>query len=157
VSGWWSKLARRQALLREIDRPADLVLVLQALTFASIVPLLVRLSLARLGSLLEPRRIPEVPDSATVRRVVTCVNLALRLGHPFVRPGCLTRGLTRYFFLRKAGLDVTLCFGMGRIDDELAGHCWLVSNGEPFLEGRDPRPVFAEICRLPDPNAVAPV
>jgi hypothetical protein len=44
---------------------------------------------------------------------------------------------------------------MGQIDDQFAGHCWLVKDGEPFLESQDPRPVFAELCRFPGPIAVA--
>jgi hypothetical protein len=60
----------------------------------------------------------------------------------------LTRGLTRYFFLRRAGLDVVLCFGMGRHDTEVLAHCWLVKNGEPFLEAEDPRPLYVEMYRI---------
>jgi len=66
-----------------------------------------------------------------------------------VRPGCLTRGITGYYILRRAGLDVALCFGMGPVRDPGgAGHCWLVLNGEPVLEAVDPRPAFTELVRL---------
>jgi hypothetical protein len=36
-----------------------------------------------------------------------------------------------------------------RPDGEYVGHCWLVKDGEPFLERTDPRPVFAEIVSIP--------
>ena len=76
--------------------------------------------------------------------------LAPRVGHPFVRGGCLTRGVTLFWFLRRAGVDVELCFGLDPADgDGTDGHCWLVRDGQPFLERADPRPRFAEIFRLP--------
>jgi len=46
-------------------------------------------------------------------------------------------------------MDVSLCFGMGKIDGEFVGHCWLVKDGVPFLELRDPRPWYSEMYRLP--------
>ena len=73
----------------------------------------------------------------------------IRWGRPLVRPGCLTRGITGYYILRRAGLDVALCFGMGSVRDPgAAGHCWLVLGGEPVLEAADPRAAFTELVRL---------
>jgi hypothetical protein len=69
---------------------------------------------------------------------------ALRL---FVEPTCLTRGLTRCYFLRRAGFDVELAFGMNGTPG-LGGHRWLVRGGQPFLESHDPRPAFAEMFRI---------
>jgi len=74
--------------------------------------------------------------------------MAIREGRPLVRPGCLTRGLTRYYFFRRDGMDVSLCFGMGQVKEEFAGHCWLVKDGVPFMETRDPRPLYAEMYRI---------
>jgi hypothetical protein len=75
---------------------------------------------------------------------------ALRVGRPLVRRGCLTRGITLYYFLRRAGADVRLCFGLGAVDggDGFDGHCWLVLAGEPYLEPRDPRPLYTEMYRF---------
>ena len=55
----------------------------------------------------------------------------------------------RCFFLRRAGLDVRLAFGVGPTRGEHAGHCWLVLDGSPFLEDRDPRPLFTEMITVP--------
>jgi hypothetical protein len=66
----------------------------------------------------------------------------LEAARPLVRRGCLTRGLTLYASLRRAGVDVQLTFGMGPTGaavDGYDGHCWLVLDGEPYLEQRDPR------------------
>jgi hypothetical protein len=45
-------------------------------------------------------------------------------------------------------MDVALCFGMGRLDKGFMGHCWLVNNGDPFLEVEDPRPRYVEMYRI---------
>jgi hypothetical protein len=79
------------------------------------------------------------------------MTLAPRIGRPLVGSGCLTRGLTLYWFLRRAGLDVELRFGLDPAHDgDLTdGHCWLTLDGAPYLEPRDPRPRFTELYRLP--------
>jgi hypothetical protein len=123
-------------------------LFLRVFAFAAAVPYLLRLKLPRVARLIESKRNPPVLDEGSVGRIVSYVEMAIRRGGPLVRPGCLTRGLTRYYFLRKAGMDVTLCFGMGRPDKEIMGHCWLTSNGEPFLELEDPRPRYVEMYRI---------
>ena len=74
--------------------------------------------------------------------------MAIREGRPVVRPGCLTRGVTRYYFFRRDGMDVSLSFGMGRVKGEFVGHCWLVKDGMPFMETQDPRPLYAEMYRI---------
>lgn len=141
------------------DRPTthgrrlrDVLFVARAMAFATAVPLLMRLKLSRLETLLEARAPRTAPSEATVNEVVKNVDRALYFGRPFVRSHCVTRGVTRYYFLRRAGVDVTLCFGMGSPVGELEGHCWLVRSGEPFLEQRDPRPIFRETYRMPQPS-----
>lgn len=51
---------------------------------------------------------------------------------------CLRRSLTRYHFLRRAGLPVVLHFGArfagGRPDREVTGHAWLTLDGRPYFE-----------------------
>jgi hypothetical protein len=120
--------------------------------FAAAVPLLMRLPLPRLAALLTrpPRRVPA--SHAEVERLERLISLAPRVGHPLVRGGCLTRGVTLFWFLRRAGLDVELRFGLDAAQQEdTDGHCWLALEGEPFLEKVDPRQRFAELYRLPLP------
>ena len=76
------------------------------------------------------------------------VDAIIRRGHPIVRPGCLTRGVTLYYALRRAGDDVALCFGVGSDSGETAGHCWLDKAGQPVLERTDPLSMFTEVVRL---------
>ncbi|MFP5288247.1 MAG: lasso peptide biosynthesis B2 protein, partial [Thermoanaerobaculia bacterium] len=102
-----------------------------------------------LPSWLEPReKISPPPDPEAVRAAVGRIDRLLAAGRPIVRSGCLTRGLTLYWFLRRMGADVSLRFGMGRMSGEMAGHCWIVYQGEPLAERQDPRPLFTETWRI---------
>ena len=65
-----------------------------------------------------------------------------------VRPGCLTRGVSLYYALRREGMDVALCFGVGLQDGDMAGHCWIEWEGHPLLERADPLPMFTEVVRI---------
>jgi hypothetical protein len=51
---------------------------------------------------------------------------------------CLRRSLTRYHYLRRAGLPVAVRFGVrlvgGKPDRELTGHAWLTLDGQPYYE-----------------------
>lgn len=125
----------------------DILLFFQVLLFAAAVPFLLRLKLSRVEALLEPR-IPTSADRDRVEQIAEYVEMAIRKGRPLVRPGCLTRGVTRYYFFRRDGLDVSLCFGMGQVKEEFVGHCWLVKDGVPFLERQDPRPLYVEMYRI---------
>ena len=124
------------------------VSLLRVFAFAAVVPFLLRLKLPRLARILEPGSDPTAVGENRVKTIAGYVEIAIRCGKPFVRPGCLTRGLTRYYFLRRAGLDVALCFGMGRLGKGFMGHCWLEKAGEPFLEAEDPRPRYREMYRI---------
>jgi len=125
----------------------DVILFVQVLFTAAAVPLLLRLKLSRVEALLEPR-IPPPLGRDPIALITKYVEIAMRRGRPLVRPGCLTRGLTRYYFFRRYGLDVSLCFGMGKVNEKFVGHCWLLRDGAPFMETQDPRPLYAEMCRI---------
>jgi hypothetical protein len=127
---------------------SNAALFLRVFAFAAAVPYLLRLKLPRVARALESHRNPSVLSEGSAGKIVSFVEIAIRHGRPFVRSGCLTRGLTRYYFLRRAGMDVALCFGMGRLDNDFMGHCWLVSDGKPFLEIEDPRPRYIEMYRI---------
>ena len=140
----------RSGIRAKVRSLPDVVLFLQIVVFAAIVPYLLRLKISRVAAVLEwgghRRTLP--PKQGQVDKIAGYVELAIRRGRPIVRPGCLTRGLTRYYFFRRSGLDIALCFGMGRIEQEFMGHCWLVKDGEPFLELEDPRPRYVEVYRI---------
>jgi hypothetical protein len=129
-------------------RPARLILCAQIACFAVAVPLLSRLSLPQLGSLLGRRRWAGAPDPDRIEDIIVSASTVLRYGAPLIRPTCMTRGLILYHFLRRAGLDVALCFGAGYPHGEFAAHCWLMHAGQPFMEQGDPHAWFTELYRL---------
>ena len=143
-----SRLRDRAGAFAQLQSPRELPLFAYVTAFASGVPLLMRLPLPRVEALITrpPRRRRRAAVDA--ERIEALAALAPRLASPLVRTGCLTRGVTLFWFLRRAGLDVELRFGLdpsGVAD----GHCWLTLDGEPYLERDDPRPRFAETYRLP--------
>jgi Transglutaminase-like superfamily len=129
-----------------------LAIRIEVLVFAAVVPLLMRLRLTTLERILEPRR-PARASSGQAREVAFHVEAALARGSRIFSTTCLTRALTRYYFLRRVGVPLTLCFGIGWPEGAPAAHCWLLQEGEPFLEARDPRPLFAETYRIPSPGS----
>ena len=131
-------------------RHGGALLDLRILAVGASVPLLLRLDLERVQRLLEPRRAPRAaPDDVRVRELATRVDRVLLAARPLVRPGCLSRGVTLYYILRRAGVDVRLVFGVGKPNEGVEGHCWLVKDDEPFLEAVDPRPIFTEMVSIP--------
>ena len=127
----------------------DFFLLLRVFLFAAAVPGLLRLRLPTLQRLLGRLAVGRAADPATIQAILRCMTIVLRRGRPLVRRGCLTRGVTLFYFLRRAGLDVDLCFGAGSLGGEFAAHCWLEREGVPFLEDVDPRGIFAEMYRVP--------
>jgi hypothetical protein len=119
----------------------DTLLFIEIALFASFVPLLSRLPIRRLQRFAEPtgKRPSRMLQRAGEDRIILCTETICRLGRRFIRRRCMTRGLTLYFFLQRAGIDVSLIFGVGEVREKPEGHCWLERYGEPFLEATDPR------------------
>jgi hypothetical protein len=120
---------------------------------AAVVPLLFRRDLSHVQSWLEPAsgrvRGDAAANQGTLEAVGRRVDCVIRNGRPLIRRGCLTRGVTSYYFLRRLGFDVALCFGVSSVPSgSWEGHCWLVLDGEPILEKTDPRSAFTEVVRL---------
>jgi hypothetical protein len=129
---------------------SDYLLFARVFLFAAAVPALMRLKISRLAMVLEPGSEPRPIEASRVQKISAYTHRAIRMGKPLVRPGCLTLGLTRYHFFRRAGMDVSLHFGVGRIgaEKEFVGHCWLTRDGQPYLESVDPRPLYVEMYRI---------
>jgi hypothetical protein len=123
------------------------LVALRYLCFAVAVPALMRLPLAKLDALLDWMVAGGERSADDVDATASTVLQVLEVGRPLVRRGCLTRGLTLYYGLRRAGFPVALRFGMGATSrgDGYDGHCWVELGGEPYQETRDPRPLFASM------------
>lgn len=146
---WRLTSGRRFAAIRQLGSLPDKYLAARIILFAASVPALLRLGIPRLQSFLEPGNPSAVIDPARIEKIAAYVNLLLGANLPFIRSGCLIRGITLYYFLRRSGLELGLSFGIGNIEGRPVGHCWLVKEGAPFLESQDPRPVFTEIFSIP--------
>jgi hypothetical protein len=157
MRSWSSTRSSLAAVGRNVRSLSDALLLLKISAVAASTPLLARLSLERLERVLEPRPRAVVPRPDRIERIVRYMDYVLRVGRGMVRSRCLTRGITLYYFLRRAGLEVELCYGVGTPADEFAGHCWLELQGEPYAERRDPRIHFVESYRIPrrSPGAVS--
>lgn len=151
--------ATRLRALRELRDARELAEFLYLTTFAATVPLLMRLPLSRVASVVVRPTTDRRPGPETAERLAALVELAHRVARPAVRSGCLTRGVTLFWFLRRAGIDVELRFGLDPTRDGATGaadaHCWLTLDSEPYLERVDPRSRFAEIYRMPPATRAA--
>src|SRR3954468_7715231 len=139
MNSYSSLLVRRLSILRQLQSPGDGWLFVRILALAASVPLLLRLPLPTLERQLESRYLFPSPLPRDVDKLANYVEGALQLVRPLIRSSCLTRGLTLYHCLRRAGLDVNLDFGIGTIEGEVTGHCWVVYQGQPLREPRDPQ------------------
>ena len=145
-----STLRSRLEALRELRGPRELALFAYLTAFAALVPLMLRLPLPRLARLITRSPAAGTPTPERIQRLTELMPLAIRFAYPLVRPGCLTRGVTLFWFLRREGLDVELRFGLDPLDLERPdGHCWIALRDEPLFERDDPRPRFSELYRFP--------
>lgn len=142
--------------VRRLARAGELLLPLRVALVALLVPLLMRLSLPRLGAVLQRIRVAPEQRRGDVTRALYAIERLMSRFAPLIRHRCQVRGMTRFYFLRRAGVDVSLAFGVGRVDGAFAGHCWLVRDGTPYLERRDPRASFTEMYRLPEASRRGP-
>jgi hypothetical protein len=141
MKSWWLPVHRRLQVARMVHRRGDSMLFVQSFCVALATPLLMRLSLPRLETLIERAAGFSRSSGKDPGQIAATVLDMLTAGRPLVRRGCLTRGLALYYSLRRADIEVGLDFGLGRVPegDGFDGHCWLVLDGEPYLEPRDPR------------------
>jgi hypothetical protein len=147
---FWPPGADRARAISRLDGPLDLPLILRILAYAVAVPALTRTNLTSWERFAGGGRVarPGV-ESGAEQKTIDYVDAVLVAFRPMVHPGCLVRGLTLYHFLRKAGVDVSLRFGVGQVDGSFKGHCWLVKDGTPYLEPERPDLAYIETFNLP--------
>ena len=70
---------------------------------------------------------------------------------------CLRRSLTRYHFLRRAGVPVVVRFGArfvdGKPDREITGHAWLTRGDAPYYEDGENWRGFTVMLSFPQDNS----
>ena len=124
-----------------------------AVAVAAAAPALARLRPARLVRVLSlAARRP--PGAGLAPEALTRAERALGIVGRVRPQSCLTRGITRFVVLRRAGMPVELVFGMSAAGSD-GGHCWLELEGQPYLETTDPRRLFPEVFRVPERTVAA--
>jgi hypothetical protein len=103
--------------------------------FCRALPAALAAPLPQLLAQLTPAQ-PDIPLSANhVRRLADLTALFDRRSPLGI---CLRRSLTRYHFLRRAGLPVAVQFGArfvgGQADRAITGHAWITLNGAAYYE-----------------------
>jgi hypothetical protein len=80
----------------------------------------------------------ERPSPQTEKTTRNLADLAVLLHRRSPLGICLRRSLTRYYFLRRAGLPLQVHFGArfldGKPDREITGHAWLTLDDQPYHE-----------------------
>lgn len=147
-TSWWS---------RNLEAVTAALFPLRVLLFSALVPIQLRLRrLPDLPAWLEPKgEVPPPLPPEAVENLVRRIDRLLAAGRPLVRPGCLTRGVTLFYFLRRAGADVSLRFGVGTVRGRFAAHCWVAYQGQPLAEKRDPRGIYTETWGIEPSTAQA--
>lgn len=118
-------------LLRAMFQAEQRHFVREALDFARSLPRWLDQPLPVALQAMTPAPAPQMLDNDTIRAIADALT-AFGAGRPLGI--CLRRSLTRYHFLRRAGLPVVVVFGARRLGDGIGGHAWLVLDGQPYHE-----------------------
>ncbi len=152
MRNYWSRFLRRAAAYHDIWWPPNTILFLRILAVLAVSPLLVRFDLPRLKRLIEPRRVrragpaKKTHSTERVERIIRYTDGMLANRGPMMRKNCFRRAITLYYFLRREGMELDLCFGVKTPDESvLDGHCWLVRDESPYLELNDPTSMFTPV------------
>ena len=130
-------------------RPSNALLFMRILGLIVLSPALVRLSPPRLFSFLEPKSTGKTPVRSQEERIVRYTDALLANRGPLPHRSCLRRAIMLYYFLSREGAKLEVCFGVAPSNGDLGGHCWLVRDGEPFLESGDPLATFTPVYSFP--------
>lgn len=122
----------------------ELKLFIQILFLITVLPLIIRvLSLPKLMYVLTPHGLRQYSSSGIEQKVIKFTDYILSLNLWIYKTTCLKRSLVLYYFLRKLGMNVYICFGVRYGEKlpnrngqkkKLEGHAWLLYNGDIFLE-----------------------
>ena len=124
----------------------DVLWFMRILSLIAVLPVILRfLSIPRLMKVLTPsatKKSRKPVDDKGRDRIVKYTDYLLSRNFWMFKSTCLRRSLVLYHFLRRAGINVQICFGVRYKGDlqkkevsmELEGHAWLFYKGAIFLE-----------------------
>lgn len=134
LRNWYVALQAMVGLLRD-SRHRPLFREMRA--FARRLPDTMSGPLPRARDTLTPTKQDISLDGLSERDLRNLADLAALLEWRSPLGLCLRRSLTRYHFLRRAGIPVEVQFGArlaGRSDRRIAGHAWVTLDGQPYHE-----------------------
>lgn len=139
--------------LELLQHRQNLKILLEMFAFAAATPLLLKFySLERVLDMITPRAKGRSDNMSRTspESIVTLGILLLARNRLFLKNSCLKRSLLLYHFLRKHGAEVSIHFGVKKIDGYLAGHSWLTQNGNLLADKERYGEVFTPIVSYPE-------
>lgn len=96
------------------------------------------LALPRAFAMLSPRVSSREEDARRIAVIVNALDTLLTARVPFIRPQCWRRAVVLHRFLRGAGVDTVIVFGV-RTDGgrTVEAHAWVERGGRPYAEAAD--------------------
>lgn len=148
----WRGARRLGALVRRLQRPGDLLLVLEAIRLQRRLPAWLALPLPLMMRIITPPSGVRLPMAELERRT-RLIDATVHLYRVVPLGFCLRRSLLRYMFLHRAGLPVEIVFGV-RPEEvssaSLIGHAWLEVEGVPWMEAPENVEGYMVMYRYPE-------
>ena len=121
----------------------------QSLVLLPLTALALRfVALRRLRSVTErPRLRKRDVDFARADRLAHMVAAAAQYG-PY-RATCLPQSLVLQWLLRRDGMRGQLKYGVRKVDDAMAAHCWVEIDGRPLIDSPESRRQFTVLEQFP--------
>lgn len=130
-----SRLTALRRVAREVQSPADALLMAKVCGWAFVLPMAKHLvAVKSLATTMRKAPRGHVRDRAREIRIVTYARWASRLTRWRSGGNCLERGLIAYRYLCEAGADPMLVVGIGRGEEGVIGHAWVLIDGHPVGE-----------------------
>lgn len=137
--------------------PERRLLFSQIKTFTRELPVRLQAPLTEALEQLISDDISDLPDIQTEATIRNLADLAVLLDGRTDLGYCLRRSLTRFCFLRRAGVPVILHFGARHGGKEhggpLDGHAWLTLSGSPYHEIHESLDSFTVMLSYPQGEA----
>lgn len=119
----------------ELHTWSDVALGAKSCAWAVALPVLKHLvPVRRLAMTMRKAPDGSARDGAREQRIVTFARWAARVTRWRSGGNCLERGLIAYRYLCEAGAEPLLVVGVGRGEEGLVGHAWVLVDGRPVGE-----------------------
>ena len=136
-----------------LNDPLRVVLMIRvAVSYLTVAVLARRMPLPAAFAWISPRLAARSADERGLGRIVNAVDTLLVAGIPLIHPQCWRRAAVLHRFLRHAGVDTKIVFGVDAESTQpLDAHAWIEREGRPFAE---PASVarYRRVFEFPDPR-----